>query len=56
MYAIETNNFESVITRVRDFYFYERPSWSGDFKQNANKIDFILKSIYVETLAENLLL
>ena len=43
IYAIKTNNFVSDIIRVRDFYFKESPSWSGDFLQNANKIDFILK-------------
>ena len=32
------------------------PSWSGDFQQNANKVDFILKSVYIDTLAENLTL
>ena len=56
MYAIKTNNFESDIFRVRDFYFLERPSWTGDFQQNANKVDFILKSVHIETLAENLTL
>ena len=50
------NNFEYDIIRVRDFYFLERPSWSGDFQQNANKVDFILKIVYIETLAENLTL
>ena len=56
IYAIKNNNFESDIIRVRDFYFKERPSWSSDFQQNANKVDFILKSVYIETLAENLTL
>ena len=56
IYAIKTNNFESDIIRVRDFYSKERPLWSGDFQQNANKVDFILKSVYIETLAENLTL
>ena len=28
----------------------------GDFQQNANKVDFILTSVYVETLAQNLIL
>ena len=28
-------------------WFYE--SLSGDFKQNANKVDFILKNVYIET-------
>ena len=42
--AINTDNFESDFFKVRDFYFYERPSWSDDFQQNANKVDFILKS------------
>ena len=53
---LKTNNSESDIIRVRDLYFKERPSWSGDFKQNTNKVDFILKSVYIETLAENLTL
>ena len=52
----KTNNFESDIIRVRDFYFLERPLWSGDFQQNANKVHFILKIVYIETLAENLTL
>ena len=52
-YAIKTNNFESDIIGVRDFYFLESPSWPGDFQQNGNKIDFILKSVYIETFAEN---
>ena len=56
MYAIKTNNFEYDIIRVRDFCFKERPSWSADFQQNANKIDYIFKSVYIETLAENLIL
>ena len=51
MYAIKTNNFESDIIIVRDFYFSEGPSWSGDFQQNANKVHFILKIVYIETLA-----
>ena len=50
----KTNNFESDIIRVQDFYFLERPSWSGDFQQNANKVEFILKIVYIKTLAENL--
>ena len=36
--------------------FLERPSRSGDFQQNENKVDFILKSVYIEVLAENLTL
>ena len=32
------------------------PSSSGDFQQNANKVDFILKSVYIETLAQNSIL
>ena len=56
IHAIKTNNFDSDIIRVRDFYFKESPSWSGDFQQNANKVDFILKSVYIETLDENLIL
>ena len=56
IYAIKNKNFESDIIRIRDFYFKKRSSWSGDFQQNANKIDFILKSVYNETLAENLTL
>ena len=56
IYAIKTKKIESDIIRIRDFYFKERPSWSGDFQQNANKIDFILKSVYIDTLAENLTL
>ena len=28
---------------------------SADFQQNANKVDFILKSKYIETLAKNLI-
>ena len=56
IYAIKTNNFQSDIIRVRDFYFEERPSWTVDFQQNANKVDFILKSVKIETLAENLTL
>ena len=36
--------------------FLERPSWSGDFQQNANKVEFILKIVYIKTLAENLTL
>ena len=43
--------------RVRDFFFFkESRSWSGDFQQNANKVDFILKSVYIETLDQNLTL
>ena len=56
IYAIQINNFESDIIRLRDFYLKERPSWSGDFQQNANKVDFTLTSAYIETLAENLTL
>ena len=56
IYAIKTKKFESDIIRMRDFYFLEMASWSGDFQQNANKIDFILKSVYIETLAKNLTL
>ena len=56
MYAIKTNNLESDIIKARDFYFQEKPPWSGDFKQNTNKVGFIFKSVYIETLAENLTL
>ena len=42
---IKTINFESDIIRVPDFYFSERRSWSGDVQENANKADFILKSV-----------
>ena len=56
IYAKKPNNFVSNIIRVRDFYIKERPSWSGDFQQNANKSDFILKNVHNETLAENLTL
>ena len=56
IYAIKTNNFESDIFRVRDFYFWERPPWSGDFQQNVNKVGFIFKSAYIATFAENLTL
>ena len=28
--------------------------FSAQFQQIANKVDFILKSVYIETLAENL--
>ena len=31
IYAIETNNFNSDIMRVRDFFFEESLSWFGDF-------------------------
>ena len=54
IYAIKTNNFEPDI-RVRNFYFLERPSLSGDYQQNANKVDFILKSVHIEIIAENFL-
>ena len=43
IYAIKTNNFNLVIMRVQDVYFQQSPPWSGDFQQNANKVDFILK-------------
>ena len=43
--------------RVLGFYFFlENPSWYVDFQQNANKVDFILKNVYVETLVQNLIL
>ena len=29
------------------YFFQESSSWSGDFQQNANKVDFILKSAYI---------
>ena len=40
---------------ISNFKFRESPSWSGDFQQKANKIYFILKSVYIETLVENLI-
>ena len=52
IYAIKT----TILNLIRGFYFKERPSWSGDFQLNAIKVDFILKSVYIETLAENLTL
>ena len=30
-------------------------SWSGDFQQNANKVDFILKSVDIATLDQYLI-
>ena len=56
IYAKTPNIFYSDIIRVRYFYFSARPSLSGDFQQNANKVDFILKSVHIETLPENLTL
>ena len=56
MYAIETKYFESDIIRVRDLYSFESPTWSGDFHQNAKEVDFILRSVYIETSAENITL
>ena len=44
IHAIDTNNFYFDILRVRDFYFKESLSWSGDFQQ---KVDFIFKSVYI---------
>ena len=41
--AIKTNNFDSDIMRVRDFFFKESLSWSGDFQQNANKFTLFWK-------------
>ena len=50
----QTINFESDIMRVPDLNFLLRPSWSGDFQINANKVYFILKRLDMETLAQNL--
>ena len=38
------------------FKFFESRSWSGDFQQNANKFDIIMKSVHIEILAQNLML
>ena len=54
-HAIKSNNFDSDITRDRDYYFYESPSWSSNFQQNA-KVAFILKSGHSDTFAQNLIL
>ena len=40
--------------RVQDFFFQWSPSWSSEFQQNANKVDFIFESEYIETLYQNL--
>ena len=43
--------------RVRYFDFLESPPWSGNLKQNANSVILkILKSVYKDTLAQNLML
>ena len=49
-YAIKSNNFDSDITRYRDCCFEEGLSWCGDFQQNANKVDFVLKDIVIPLL------
>ena len=36
IYEIETNDFDSDIMKVWDFFFQDSPSWSGDFQQNPN--------------------
>ena len=47
-----TNNFESDFMRVWDFCFSVSPSLYSGFQRNANKIDFILKSVHFEILAQ----
>ena len=53
---MKTNKFYSDIMRVRYGCFSESPSWSGDFQRNTNNIDFIMKSVYIETLDQNVTL
>ena len=53
---MKLNNFDSYITRDQYRYFKECTPWSGDFQQNAHKVDFILKSGHRDIFAQNLIL
>ena len=56
IYAIKTNNFDYDIMRVRYFYFNIRHCLVIFSKtQIILKVDFILKSIFIDTLAQNLI-
>ena len=54
-YLLVAAPFDSYIMRVLDFLFQDSPSWSGDFQQNANNVDFLFKSAYIETFDQNLI-
>ena len=47
MYARKTNIFDSVIIMSVGDFLHKSPPLSSDFQQNANEVDFILKSVYI---------
>ena len=53
IYAIEINNFDSDIMKIRDIFF-KKVHHGLIFNRTPKKADFILKSAYIETLDKHL--